>query len=70
MFVHDVNKAPLWVLGMTENQTKDFRFVIGQFMIGLIVLIRAIPALSIYTGEMILDKVLNLQVMYNQYWGS
>ena len=27
MFVHDINKASLWVLGMTENQTKEFRFV-------------------------------------------
>ena len=30
MFVHDVNKAPLWVLGMTENQTKDFRIVVSK----------------------------------------
>ncbi len=24
LFVHDVNKSPLWVLGITDNETKDF----------------------------------------------
>ena len=30
LFVYDVNKTPLWVLGMTNNETKDFRIVVSK----------------------------------------
>ena len=30
LFVHDVNKSPLWVLDMTDNETKDFRVVVSK----------------------------------------
>ena len=30
LLFHDVNKSPLWVLGMTDNETKDFRVVVSK----------------------------------------
>ena len=30
LFVHDINKTPLWILCMTDNHRKDFRVVVSK----------------------------------------
>ncbi len=30
LLVHDINKTPLWILGMTDNLSKDFTVVVSK----------------------------------------